>query len=347
MAQPVWVLSVDLQTKTATFQTGMAEAARSARGAFSEISTGAAGMGHSVEKGSIDIRHSLGLVDNVIRGAHAQAMADLVRMYAQSAIVMSTLPVAAAAAGIALIGGIAYEAAEHIKKMKEEAEQLGNSLTSQNTAGNNAFRQLDDEILKAEQHADELKNDHLGALKKELELIDHQSMDELIKSFGMVEKAADDVFKLTQAHWYTLGSGSEGPAHALEQFKHQYENLLSQGKDKDASDLLHGTLETAKQTLQLQQTINSNRTGTGLLGPNLKDPEAYYTALYALQAKGIGHAKSEVEAQQALVTALEQQVGIEGRVNDLKKVDSGNAKTGVAKQRNDGLQPRRSQPLLS
>src|ERR1041385_6815233 len=48
MAQPVWVLSVDLQTKTATFQSGMQDAAKSARGAFTEIKQGAGEMGQRV-----------------------------------------------------------------------------------------------------------------------------------------------------------------------------------------------------------------------------------------------------------------------------------------------------------
>lgn len=326
------MLSVDLQTKTATFQTGMAEAARSARGAFGEIRSGAGEMAVGVSKGSIDVRHSLGLVDNVIRGAHAQAMADLVRMYAQSALVMNTLPIAAAVAGLSLIGGIAYEAAEHIKKMREETEKLNNSFTDQDTAGARAFGQLDDELLKAEQRADELKNDHLGALKIELELIDHQSMGELVKSFENVQKVADAVFKETAAHWYTFGSGSEGAAHALEQFKTNYENLLAHRKDKEASDLLHGTLATAKEVLQLQNTMNSNRTGTGLFGPDLKDPEAYYSAMFQLRQRGVGYTGAEVKAQEAIVKTLEQQVGMESRINDIKGKNEKNAKGGAANE---------------
>jgi hypothetical protein len=287
--------------------------------------SGAGEMAHGVGKGSIDIRHSLGLVDNFIRGAHAQAMADLVRMYSDSALVMGALPIAATAAGIGLIGGIAYEAAEHVKKLKEEAEKLHTALTEQSTAGNNAFRSLDADILRAEQRADELRNDHLGALSKQLEAIDHQSMDELVKSFGFVQKAADAVFKELQEHWYTLGSGSTGPAHALDQFKVQYENLLSAGKDKEASDLLHGTLESAQKILQLQHAINDNRTGTGMMGPELKNGDAYYSAMTQLREKGIGYSKTEVESQKALVDGLQQQVGIETRVNELRKVDSGNA----------------------
>ncbi len=48
MAAPVWVLSVDLQAKTATFQSGMAEAAKSAQGAFGDIKSGSGDMGREV-----------------------------------------------------------------------------------------------------------------------------------------------------------------------------------------------------------------------------------------------------------------------------------------------------------
>lgn len=326
MAQPVWVLSVDLQTRTATFQTGMAEAARSARSAFGEIGAGAGEMAGAVGKHSVDVRHSLGLVDNVLRGDHMRAFVDLIRIYSQSAIVMGALPFAAVAGGLALIGGVAYEAFEHFHKLQMEQEQLNDSLLKLGTTGNNALRELDDQILKAEEKTAELKNDHVDALRIALELIDHQSMDELVKSLGTVQKAADDAFKKLQNTWYELGADSTGASHALDEFKTKYENLVSLGKSKDASDLLHGTLESAKAILAAQQTIANNRSGgTGLLGPNDSDPEATYAAQVKLREMGAGYSKKEMESQQALVTALEQQLGIETRVNELRKQDKGNA----------------------
>jgi hypothetical protein len=48
MAQPVWVLSVDLQTKTATFTSGLSDAAKSARSSFGEIRDSAKDMGDGV-----------------------------------------------------------------------------------------------------------------------------------------------------------------------------------------------------------------------------------------------------------------------------------------------------------
>jgi hypothetical protein len=62
MAQPVWVLSVDLQTKTATFQSGMADAAKSARGAFTEIKSGSGEMGREVGGNMMEARHGVMLL---------------------------------------------------------------------------------------------------------------------------------------------------------------------------------------------------------------------------------------------------------------------------------------------
>ena len=48
MAAPVWVLSVDLQAKTATFTSGMGEAAKAARSSFGDIKDSARDMSSSV-----------------------------------------------------------------------------------------------------------------------------------------------------------------------------------------------------------------------------------------------------------------------------------------------------------
>ena len=42
------------------------------------------------------------------------------------------------------------------------------------------------------------------ALLKKLKLIDMQSMEDLARNFGVLEKAADAVFKNLDGHWYTF-----------------------------------------------------------------------------------------------------------------------------------------------
>jgi hypothetical protein len=56
----VWALHVDIQTKTATFQSGLGDAARAARASFSEIRDGASGMSSGVSGAMGDVSYSTG-----------------------------------------------------------------------------------------------------------------------------------------------------------------------------------------------------------------------------------------------------------------------------------------------
>lgn len=326
IANPVWVLSVDLQTKTATFQSGMAEAARSARGAFGEIKSGAADMGEGVARSSTNVRAAIGLLDNTIRGDHMRALADLVREYSQTSFVMAAIPFAATAGAIALAATAVFAAVEHFRALREEQEKLRDEQTTFGTSIQNVFNGLDDKLLTAEARADELRNDHLGALQKELELINHQSMGELVKSLETVAKAADVVFGDLKSHWYTFGIGSAGAQHALSQFQTQYDSLLAQGKSSEASDLLKGTRDSAQHILDAQKFMQAGMSGGGssLLGAS-GDYFQILATRNELQKAGVGYTDKEVQAQEALVSALNAQMGVEQRVSELKKLDSGNA----------------------
>ncbi|MGH9644350.1 MAG: hypothetical protein ACRD3Q_18260 [Terriglobales bacterium] len=303
----------------------MADAARSARTAFKDIGDGAASMGEHVGKGSLDVRHALGLVDNTIRGAHSMAMVDLIRMFQNSALVMGALPFAMVVAGFALVSGIVYEAYAHVKQLKEEQEKLTAEQEHFLTAAHNAFNSLDQQLLQAGIKADELNHDHLGALQKQLALIDRASMSELVKSFEEVAKAADVVMAELKGHWYTFGIGSAGAQHALEQFKTHYDLLLAQGRDKDASDLLAGTRQSAQHLMDMMTQLRVYRDGSGAGAPDryLKAEEA----LQALRKAGISDTLTDKEyhAQSQLVDALNAQVTVEEKLKALKAAQSGNA----------------------
>lgn len=325
MPSPVWVLSVDLQAKTATFTTGLAQAAQNARGAFRDIKSGTDDMAQGFIASGNNVRAALGLIDNTIRGNHAAAMADLIREFKDSALVMSALPFAVTIGGIAAIAGIAIEVAAKIKEWREEQERLTQEQTKFGTTGQEVFNALDEKIIEAEKRSDELRNDHLGALQKQLELIDKQSFSEILQNFETLAKGADEVFKALQGNWYTFGIGSAGAQHALQQFQTQYESLLAQGKGSEASDLLKGTRDSAQRVLDAQKQYNNSRTGGGLLGPTV-DYSAQYQALNVLKAAGVGTTEKEVAAQQALVDTLNRQLGVQDRISKLKSLEGDNAK---------------------
>jgi hypothetical protein len=326
IAQPVWVLSVDLQTKTATFQSGMADAAKSARGAFTEIKSGAGKMGEETGYSMMEARHGVMLLGEEFGVKMPRAIAGFIASIGPVGAAMeAAFPFLAIAVGATLI-------IEHLMKMREEGEKLTEDQVKFGTAAQNAFNTLDNKLLQAQIHADELRNDHLGALSKQLEVIDKQSMAELVHAFEEVAKAADVVFGDIKSHWYTFGIGSEGAKHALTGFKTEYDSLLSQGKNSEAGDLLKGTRESAEKVLALQKQAASTKSQGGQAqGSDRSELLQHEAALQELKKSGVGFTEKEVAAQQTLVDALHAQEQIESKVGALKKLESDNATKTVGK----------------
>ncbi len=253
MAAPVWVLSVDLQTRTATFQSGMADAAKAARGAFTEIKDGAGGMGSAVGSSTGSARQGVMLLGQEF-GVHLpRGITTFISSLGPVGAAMeAAFPFIAIAVGATLL-------IEHLIKLKAEGQKLTEDQVKFGTAVQNAFNTLDQKLIQAAIKSDELRNNHLGALHHQLELIDKQSMAELVHSFEEVAKSADVVFADLKSNWYQFGAGSTGAKHALDEFQAKYDALLAAGKDGEASDLLKGTKDSAEKVLALQQQAERTR----------------------------------------------------------------------------------------
>ncbi len=180
--------SVDLQAKTAVFATGMADAAKTARGSFNDIKEGARACGAETGYSMTEARHGVMLLGEEF-GVHIpRALTSfLAGLGPIGGAMEAAFPFLAIAVGATLL-------LEHLVKMREEGEKLTENQLKFGIAVQNAFNALDKQLLEAGIRADELNQNHLGALKKQLELIDRQSMSELVKSFDEVAKAADVVF---------------------------------------------------------------------------------------------------------------------------------------------------------
>jgi hypothetical protein len=326
MAAPVWILSVDLQAKTATFQSGMAEAAKSARGSFTEIKSGAGEMGGHVSTNMFASRHAIMAVTESLGVQMPRAItALLVHIGPLGAALEAAFPFAAIALAAVLL-------IEHLSKLHEEGVKLTEDQVKFGTAVQMAFNSLDQKFLSAGIRADELRNDHLGALHLQLELIDKQSVAELVHSFAEVAKAADTVFDELKTHWYEVGIGAEGAKHAVQVFQDQYGSLLAQGKTREASDLLKGTRESAAHILaMMKQARDNSATQTG--GNNNAASElALEQARAELKKAGVNNTEKELRAQQTLLGVLDAQVVIEAKSNALKVADKSNATTATGKE---------------
>jgi hypothetical protein len=326
MAQNVWTLSVDLQTRTATFQSGMADAAKAARGSFGEIKDGAREMGAATGGSMTEARHGVMLLGEEF-GVHLPR--------ALTSFIASIGPVGAAMQGafpfLAIIVG-ATLLIEHLGKVKEAGERLTENQEKFSTAVANAFNSVDQKILEAEIRADELNNNHYAALQNRLQLIDMQTMSNLSAEFDKLAAKADTVFAGLTTHFFQLRSGSDGAKHALEEFKNKYDLLLAQGNGKEASDLLGGTLKSAREVLELQKQAAAYEASKTT--PSDEETTRYQAALATLREKqvGVGLTHDEIASQQQLVDILQVQVALQGRMSTLKKDLKSNATQTTDKQ---------------
>ncbi len=319
MAQPVWVLSVDLQTKTATFQSGMSDAAKAARGSFTEIKSGADEMSRATGGSMMEARHGVMLLGEEF-GVHLPR--------ALTSFIASIGPIGAAMEAafpfLAIIVG-ATLLLQHLAKLKQAGEALSESQTNFGTVAANVLNSWDEKILQAGIRTDELNGNHLGALEKTLQSIDHQSMRELVQSFDTVAKAADVTFANLKTSWYQFGAGSAGAKNSLEQFKVSYDALLAKQDDKGGTALLDAKIEREQRILALQQEA-SRKTSTGPGDSGEAGAMKFYAARLELQKLGVGYSQKEIDAQVIQVNALKDLVDLESKRAALVKADQGNAR---------------------
>jgi hypothetical protein len=315
MAQPVWTLSVDLQTKTATFQTGMADAARSAKDAFSEIKGGAAEMGAETGYSMTEARHGVMLLGEEF-GVHLPRgiTSFIASLGPVGAAMEAAFPFLAIIVGATLL-------LEHLAKLRAEGQKLTESQENFGTVVANVLNGLNDKLLQAGIRTDELNHNHLAALDKQLKLIDHASMNELARSFDTVAKAADETFKHLETHWYQWGAGSAGAQASLERFKRGYDSLLAKRDDKGAQAFLDAVIEREEKILALKKQANESQTHSDRGGQS-GDYAKYENAKLSLKQMGLDLDKVNLASQEQLVNALQAQLDIakeQGRVKQQDK----------------------------
>jgi hypothetical protein len=302
MAEPVWSLSVDLQARTATFQSGLADAARAARGSFSEIKDGAADAGRGTAYSLMEARHATMMLGDELGLKIPRALAGFISSLGPLGPALeAAFPLLALVAGAQLL-------IEHFAKLHEAGAKLSDSQMNFGTTVASVLNSLNDRLLEVGIRADELAGNHVAALHKQLELIDHQTMRDLASEFEKVSKGAETAFAELKASslesFFQISKGSDGAKAALEHFKTEYASLLSQGKDKDAGDLLQGTLESAKKAAELMEA----RQG------------------------GHGSDDKELQSQRQLISVLEAQIEVRKQLSAIAAGEKQNDKTSEAQR---------------
>jgi hypothetical protein len=318
----VGTLIVSLKAETAQFATDMGKV--ESRLDSLEEKAGSAGK----KVGSMfENRQSLLLAEEALGVRLPRALNTLIaRIPGVGSAFGAMLPLVGVVAAVAIIGTL-------IQKHKEAeaaARELGNIQSEAATHGAMALQGLGDKLLQAGIKADELSGNHLGALKKQLELLDHQQLSDLIDTFEKFSAEADKTFakvKAANSWWQVWKSGSDGAKAALDDFKASYDALIAKGDTKGASDKLQGTLDSAVKLQSAQRTYNE------LLGKQVRteqEAKALHEAAVLMDQDGIQASKEDLDTQDAVIQALRDQQAAEASIAAAKKTEGGNDKKAEA-----------------
>lgn len=215
---------------------------------------------------------------------------------------------------------------QHMSKIHDASEKLTEDQLKYSTTVNTVFGNLKDKLTEAQIKADELAGHHLDAVNKQLQLIDHSSMKELVQSLDEIQKAADAVFADIDAHnvFSRLGAGADGAKDALKTFKTQYDDLIAKGDTKGAEGLLTGTLARAKEILALQEKANKSQHENSSSTDTL-------AAIRELQRQGIADTDEALAGQRQLVKSLQDEVTARQIIAQTGSTEKGNVLAKDAK----------------
>ena len=181
---------------------------------------------------------------------------------------------------------------EKVQEIRRHAEEVAAAWDKVRSGAQDAFTHTGDEILRVGAQIDELNGNKLAALKKNLELIDHQSLAELSKQIQAIQKDTDDALTKMKTWWdwiTTMGRGNAG----LEEVKKQFDGIIA----------------SYQNLLKFGDQLPSSESTFKNLGSAIDGAKKKLTELQEQQKSAAGEQKSvvgaQVEAQNRQVIALQ------------------------------------------
>lgn len=295
MSNQVWSLSVDLQTKTATFSTGLADAARNARGSFQEIKDGAREMSSVTGSSATEARHSVMMLGEEF-GVH---LPRGVTMFISSlgpvqAAMSAAFPLLAIAAGATIL-------IEKLMKMSDEASKSGQAWKGITDDIAKWGETSKEELLDVQIQLDKLSGDKLKELQDTLKKIDLTTMDHLKGEFDSVGKKVDEQFTKMRSGWLMtqLGMGN-GVADVQQMFGSAMDKInadLAKGDQKKlAADLKEAGDQMWNMAAPTYNLVQRLQEAHNEWGANKIAADGHYQAL--LKAHGVLESMTQELVQQ-------------------------------------------------
>ena len=201
-------LVVNLKAQTASFTDSMGKT----RQCFVDFKEDAAGAGQAMDFSMREARGSLMVMEHEL-GVHLPREINtlIASVPGVGAAFQTLLPIM----GVVFAAGLIYKFVEDNKKA---AAQVAEAWTKNADTTNSVFASLGDKLLEVGIKADHLAKNDVGALLKQLQLIDRQTFAGIISETVKLGKSAEDAFsKMAETNWFMRwmqNKADAGPALA-------------------------------------------------------------------------------------------------------------------------------------
>ncbi len=192
---------------------------------------------------------------------------------------------------------------EKIQEWKKAAEEAAAASAALGTAGEKAFRGLDEQLLELQIKLDDVRGNHLAALQDSLKLIDMQKLDRLAAEFDNIGHKADEVFQKLTVHGFEALVGM-GDNASVNEVKEHFDAIIAavdrlknmNASDADVFSALHAGLADINYQIDHQRGLSSEAA------------KALLAAQDALQMmEGVYTRVNKVAEDQGKIKTLEEQ----------------------------------------
>ena len=348
-------LVVSLESNTAKFSEDLGRVQTDLDGVAGKAESSGKRMVSSFGSG----REGLMLLEESTGVRLPRALTHLIAEIGPVGLAFSTmLPILGVIAAIDVIGKLIEKhnaAAESMRKMGIASEDAA-------IAGTLKMSDLNDKLVEAQNKADDLAGNHLAALRGQLELLDHASLKDLIKSLDDVTKEADTLFETmfkNAKEWYDVfgqqtsligGAKSAWDAYSQGQKQMYADQLAAENKvkavtnpaDKIAAEQeLNKVKQTAaKNTADTIDAANANLAAQQFLLKHANDTnfqqigiaKEHAAAVAVINDKYAIIDANSVSAQQQLITQLNNRKNVVQAIANIEDQQEKNLKTEDGKK---------------
>jgi colicin import membrane protein len=351
----VGALIVKLQAETAQFREDMGKV----KSDLDNLKPAADGAGEGIKTSMEKARGGLMIVEESTGVRLPRALTRLIAGIPGVGAAFSTmLPLLGVMAAIVIIDKLI----EKHKAAEEAMHKVAEAAADASIKGVIGFTNLGDKLIEAQNKADELAGDHLGALRGQLELLDHASLKDLIQSLQEVTTEADKTFEAmfnNAKSWYDIfgqqttlisGAKSAWDGYAATQKQFYADQLAAEAKVKAATNPAEkiaaqqaldkvkaaaaqntiGTIDAANKNLAAQNTILKHINDSYLeQGADAKEIGAAWDTV---GGKRVIVDQNSIAAQQQLITQLNQRKDVVQAIANIEAQEGKNVKTEDGKK---------------